>query len=200
MAHRLAVYAGVTGEAVAVPVSGIPAEVTAEVAAADPAVRLASLFDTHHERLYRLARRLSGHADDARDLVQETFLRAARSPASVPVGAASEEAWLVRVLINICRDEWRRRAVRTRFDPIHAADSVARPASDQETALVAHATVWRALCTLAPRRRAIIVLYELEGTGIPAIARLLGVSPVTVRWHLSLGRRELARAVRGDQS
>jgi len=200
MAHRLAVYAGVTGEAVAVPVSGIPAEVTAEVAAADPAVRLASLFDTHHERLYRLARRLSGHADDARDLVQETFLRAARSPASVPVGAASEEAWLVRVLINICRDEWRRRAVRTRFDPIHAADSVARPASDQETALVAHATVWRALCTLAPRRRAIIVLYELEGTAIPAIARLLGVSPVTVRWHLSLGRRELARAVRGDES
>jgi RNA polymerase sigma-70 factor (ECF subfamily) len=158
------------------------------------------LFDAHHERLYRLARRLSGRSDDARDLVQETFLRAARSPESVPVGAASEEAWLVRVLINICRDGWRKRSVRTRFDPLHAADTIPRPGSDQETALVAHATVWRALCALAPRRRAIIVLYELEGTAIPAIARLLGVSPVTVRWHLSLGRRELARIIRGDQS
>src|SRR5262245_34119850 len=190
------VYAGVTGEAVAVRVGGVPAEVRAD----DPAARLAALFDAHHERLYRLARRLSGHADDARDLVQETFLRAARSPGSVPMGAASEEAWLVRVLINICRDGWRKRAVRTRFDPVHAAETIPRPASDQETALVAHAIIWRALCTLAPRRRAIIVLYELEGTGIPAIARLLGVSPVTVRWHLSIGRRELARVIRGDQS
>src|SRR5262245_31061847 len=123
MSRSWAVYAGVTGEAVAVPVNGAAHEVARRlqpgVETEDPAVRLAALFDAHHERLYRLARRLSGHADDARDLVQETFLRAAKSPESVPVGAASEEAWLVRVLINICRDGWRKRAVRTRFDPVH---------------------------------------------------------------------------------
>jgi len=54
------------------------------------------------------------------------------------------------------------------------------------------------MATLAPRRRAIVILYELEGTAIGDIASLLGVSPVTVRWHLSRGRRELARAVRGE--
>ncbi len=81
----------------------------------------ASLFDTHHERLYRLARRLSRNADDARDLVQETFLRAARSAGSVPSGAAHEEAWLVRVLINICRDRWRQTANRARLDPLGTA-------------------------------------------------------------------------------
>ena len=48
-----------------------------------------------------------------------------------------------------------------------------------------------------PGRRAIIVLYEIEGATIPAIARLLGVAAVTVRWHLSIGRRELAAAVDG---
>jgi len=192
-----AVYADVTGEAVAVPLSGVPAEAYA----ADPAAaRLAALFDTHYVRLYRLARRLSGHADDARDLVQETFLRAARSPASVPSGAASEEAWLVRVLINVCRDGWRKKAVRSRVDPALAVDAMPRTASNQEAALIARTTVWNALGTLAPRRRAIIVLYELEGAAIPAIAKLLGVAPVTVRWHLSLGRRELARVIRGDES
>jgi hypothetical protein len=41
-----------------------------------------------------------------------------------------------------------------------------------------------------------VILYELEGTGIPAIAQLLGVAPVTVRWHLSRGRRELAAVIR----
>ena len=55
--------------------------------------------------------------------------------------------------------------------------------------------VWRALDALAPRRRAILVMYELDGMAIPAIARLLDVAPVTVRWHLSRGRRELARVL-----
>jgi hypothetical protein len=41
--------------------------------------------------------------------------------------------------------------------------------------------VWQALDRLPPRRRAVLVLYELEGTPIPEIARLIGVTPVTVR-------------------
>src|SRR3954453_21700753 len=54
--------------------------------------RLARLFDAHHERLFRLARRLSSDREEARDLVQEAFLRAARSPRAVPVGDQPEEA------------------------------------------------------------------------------------------------------------
>ena len=93
-----------TGQAIAMPAA-------ADRPTEDFSARLALLFDTHHQRLYRLARRLSSSSEDARDVVQETFLRAARSPASLPVGAPNEEAWLVRVLINICRDRWRRNAV-----------------------------------------------------------------------------------------
>ncbi len=70
-------------------------------------------------------------------------------------------------------------------------------ASDTESALLARSIIWQALERLPPRRRAIIVLYEIEGVAIPAIARLLGVAAVTVRWHLSIGRRELAAAVDG---
>jgi len=56
------------------------------VAVGDPVERLASLFDVHHARLYRLARRLAPSIDDALDLVQETFLKAARFPSSIPAG------------------------------------------------------------------------------------------------------------------
>jgi DNA-directed RNA polymerase specialized sigma24 family protein len=86
--------------------SGLPMTAAVPVALpGNPAERLAALFDAHHDRLYRLAHRLAPDADDAPDLVQETFLKAARSPTSVPLGATSEEAWLVRMLVNIRRDQ-----------------------------------------------------------------------------------------------
>jgi RNA polymerase sigma-70 factor (ECF subfamily) len=160
----------------------------------DAAKRLGVLFDTHQQRLYRLARRMTRHADDARDLVQETFLRAARSPSAVPVGARPEEAWLVRVLVNLCRDRWRQAAARQRLSAL-ASDPGALPAADAEATLVARSVVWQALEALPPRRRAVVVMHELEGTTIRDIARTLGVTQTTVRWHLSTGRRQMARTI-----
>jgi RNA polymerase sigma-70 factor (ECF subfamily) len=161
---------------------------------ANPAERLSALFDAHHDRLFRLARRLAPNADDALDLVQETFLKAARSPTSVPLGLTSEEAWLVRMLINIRRDQWRKAAVRKRHD----IELVRSNGVDhgQEAALMARATVWRALDMLTPRRRAVVVMHELEELNISTIASLLGISAITARWHLSMGRRDLARVLR----
>src|SRR5688572_4130202 len=175
-----------TGEAATVAAANHEAE-----AAGD---RLGALFDAHHQRLYRLARRLSRNADEARDLVQDTFLRAARAPASLPSGASAEEAWLVRVLVNLCRDRWRQTTNRERLGRAAPRDIEADP----ERALVAKSVVWAALATLDPRRRAVLVMHELEGVPVEAIARTLGVTSVTVRWHLSKGRRQLAAAIRGE--
>jgi len=47
---------------------------------AQQADRLSALFEVHVDRLYRLARRFVPSADDALDVVQETFLKAERSP------------------------------------------------------------------------------------------------------------------------
>jgi RNA polymerase sigma-70 factor (ECF subfamily) len=160
----------------------------------DQTERLAALFDAHHDRLYRLARRLTASADDARDVVQDTFLKAARSLKSVPAGSAREEAWLVRVLINIRRDEWRRSAVRKRSKATLRTDLTTQHPS-HESALIAKAAVWKALDILQPRRRAVIIMYELEGMTVRAIASLLGINAITVRWHLSTGRRDLTRAL-----
>jgi len=172
--------------------SGHPFADELQVDGADSSVeRLAGLFDTHHDRLYRLARRLTNASVDASDLVQETFLKAAVSLTSVPQGSAGEEAWLVRVLINIQRDHWRKAGVRQRYEQGNAGlPSTVR--HDPEAALIVKTTVWRALDLLAPRRRAIVILHEFEGMSDSAIGSLLGVSAITVRWHLSRGRRDLA--------
>jgi RNA polymerase sigma-70 factor (ECF subfamily) len=158
--------------------------------------RLAALFDAHEDRLYRLARRLTPSADEANDLVQETFLRAAKSLRSIPVGANREEAWLVRVLINVRRDEWRRSSVRTKSLARFAARDSASPTA--ESSLIAKQIVWAALDALHPRRRAIVIMHELDGLSIPSIASLVGVHAVTVRWHLSMARRELRRLLGAD--
>jgi RNA polymerase sigma factor (sigma-70 family) len=168
------------------------------VVVSNPAERLTALFDVHYARLYRLARRLAPSPDDALDLVQETFLRAAQFPKSIPIGVTNEEAWLVRVLINIRRDQWRKRSVRDRHDKAAFRGSqLASAGGDPEAVLITRTAVWQALDILPPRRRAIVVMYELEGLAISAIASLLGISAITVRWHLSMGRHELAGALKG---
>ena len=150
--------------------------------------RLETLFDAHQQRLYRLARRISSDPEEARDLVQDAFLRAARRPGSVPLPEKEAEAWLVRVLINLCRDRERRAAVRRRKKP-----EPKPPQSSHEPAAVARATVQAAIDRLRPRQRAVIVLHELEELPVRQVAKLMGLAQVTVRWHLSAGKKELAR-------
>jgi RNA polymerase sigma-70 factor (ECF subfamily) len=159
----------------------------------DTEARLTLLFDAHHRRLYGLARRLSPSAEDARDLVQDTYLRASQKLRSVPFGASKEEAWLVRVLVNLCRDHWRQRTVRQRH--AHHLRDVGTESPSGEAAIIAKATVWQALESLSPRRRAVLVMCELEGLSISSVAETLGLAAVTVRWHLSRGRRELIAAI-----
>ncbi len=160
--------------------------------------RLERLFDAHHQRLYRLARRLCPDAEDARDAVQETFLRATRAIRSLPEGASSEEAWLVRVLVNHGRD--RRRRMRVRERGFLMAPSPDAQRSSPEDIAVARDSVRKALAGLSPRRRAVIVLHYLEELPAFEIARLLGISAVTVRYHLSVGRRRLASLLERDGS
>ena len=159
--------------------------------------RLEGLFDNHHERLHRLALRLSRDADSARDLVQETFLRAARHLGRVPEGRSHEERWLVRVLVNVSRDLERRRRVR---GPMMALPDDHPDDARVEQVTVARATVRQALAQLSPRRRAVVVRRELEERPVAEIAKLLGITRVTVRWHLAAGRKHLARLLGAQET
>jgi RNA polymerase sigma-70 factor (ECF subfamily) len=157
--------------------------------------RLDALFAAHADRLYRLARRLAPGSDEALDLVQDTFLKAARFFTRIPHGHTAEEAWLVRILVNIRRDQWRKGSVRRRLAPLCMPDTETAPERGYEARL----DVWQALDRLSPRRRAILVMHELEGLPAPAIASLLGIAAITVRWHLARARRDLADCLHSHQ-
>jgi RNA polymerase sigma-70 factor (ECF subfamily) len=157
-----------------------------ERAAAD----LGALFSAHARRLYRLARRLTRDAAAAEDLVQESFLRAARA-AALPPAPAAAEAWLVKTLVRLVIDRSRRRRVRS--DAVPALGAPERAPDDPAAAAIARRDVAAALAALPPRRRAVVVLHELEERDAGEIARLLGIARGTVRWHLAAGRKELAR-------
>lgn len=157
-----------------------------EVVAMGDGEQLARLYDRHQARLYRFALRLARSDDEAKDLVQEAFLRAARAGSSVPSDDDAAMSWLVRIVVNLARDQWRRRVVREAFHRF------TQPAMhDPRAALDAAATVRTALASLPPRQRAIVVLFHLDGESTESIGRMLGIAQVTVRWHLAAGRKRL---------
>jgi RNA polymerase sigma-70 factor (ECF subfamily) len=100
--------------------------------------------------------------------------------------------------VNLCRDRHRRLVVRRRASLAETPSEPRRDAPDApEAAAVARVMVRRALELLPPRRRAVVALHELDGVPVAAVARLLGVTQVTVRWHLAAARKQLAAALLG---
>ena len=143
------------------------------------------IFDEHHARLYRLALRLTWGADEARDLVQETFLRAIEH-GRMPDDANATERWLVRILVNLCRDRARKSAVRREH-----ASVVAREPEPARGGAEIDVAVRDALRALPVRQRAIVILHEIEGYSLEEVGALLGIAGVTARWHLHVARKSL---------
>lgn len=115
-------------------------------------------------------------------------MRVVRSASPVPADHDGQAAWLVTTLVNLARDRGRRAAVRQRAQTAAAAPDARGP----ESAYVARIAVQDALARLDARRRAVVVLHEIEGEPVARVATLLGISAITVRWHLGRARRQLA--------
>lgn len=155
--------------------------------------------------IYALAYRTIGREDDARDVVQETFLRAFRGLSGFK-GQAKFSSWLYRITLNLCRD-WMRRQRRA---PVMATPDgvdlveLAGESEDVESAEAAVArkdlgrAVARAMTALPEEQRSAIVLKEYHGLTFQEIADLLGCPLSTVKTRLYQGltilRKELERS------
>jgi RNA polymerase sigma-70 factor (sigma-E family) len=144
------------------------------------------LYRTHRLAMVRLARLLTDSAAVAEELVQEAFIRFARS-----TGPKDEPAAYLRVIVvNLCRSQQRRTIVERRFAP-KASPSISGIPEIDET--------WDLVRTLPFRQRAVLMLRYYEDLSEADIARVLGCRPGTVKSALHRGLAALRKEL-GDSA
>lgn len=142
------------------------------------------LVDRHSRRIYRLAFRMTGSAQDAEDVVQEAFLRAYRQLDRFE-SRANFGTWLHRITVNCSIDLMRARPRREEAQDDNTLDGLgaagAAPAGGsaepERLALSAEiqARVAEAMERLSPMERAAFTLRHFEGMSIEEIGRSLNL-------------------------
>lgn len=150
-----------------------------------------------HRETYTLARRLVSDADDARDVVQEAYLRAYRSIGSFR-GDAQFTTWLYRITANCASTHLGRRR-KHRHDELDDLD-VADPEPGHDPATAADAALLRqrleaAIADLPPRLRAVVVLRDIYDLSHAEIAARLDISESAAKVRLHRARRRLRTVV-----
>ncbi|MFJ1793311.1 sigma-70 family RNA polymerase sigma factor [Kitasatospora griseola] len=158
-------------------------------------------FEASRGRLASLAYRLLGSAADAEDAVQDAFLRwqaADRDRIEVP------EAWLTRVVTNLCLDQLR--SARARHEravgdllpePLLQGDPMLGPADTFEQRESVSLAVLTVMQRLAPVERAAYVLREAFSYRHAEIAGMLDISESASQQHVHRARRRVAAEHRG---
>lgn len=155
----------------------------------------AELVSLYERRAWRVARNMVPGDEDARDLVQEAFLRVFRNLDRFDYKHAFS-TWLYRIVSNLSIDHLRRRRRTQSTSSVDEDDAgidlVDENAPAPSSALEAFETqgeVRACLESLAPHFQSVLVLRELEGLPCTEIAEIVGATHVTVRWRLHRGRK-----------
>ena len=139
------------------------------------------LVREHSQRIIRLSYHFLGDWDEARDLAQETLVRAFhcldRYDPGRPLGT-----WLCTIAARLATDRLRRRKTQARVEMTLRATT--RHTADPETSL----TLREALDQLTPRQRQAVVLCDLHGFTATEAAAMIGCSASTIRVQRFLAR------------
>jgi RNA polymerase sigma-70 factor (ECF subfamily) len=167
------------------------------------------LVERHQRRAFAVAFALVRDENDAREIVQEAFLRAFKSLPTFH-GGSSFFTWLYRIVTNLSIDlirTWGRQAAgdveESRLDSDDGADIdppfVGRPDGADPLDVVRRgeiaARLQTALDALPSYHRAVIVMRELDGLSYEEMARIMGVSKGTIMSRLFHARQKLQRAL-----
>ena len=176
----------------------------------DPAA-FETLVKERSGEIYGLLYRLTENTEEARDLTQETFLRAFQSIGQFR-GDSDLRTWIYRIAINQARNRWRwwRRRHRDSTVSIDASESPGNAAvvarltdrnRDPEHDALAHERermLRKALSGLKRVYREAVVMRDIEGFAYEEIAIALDISVGTVKSRLARGRQELRRKLEGS--
>lgn len=146
-----------------------------------------ALVRQHDELVLRVALRLLGNWEDAKDAAQEVFLRIYRHfdgfDASRPI-----KPWIYGITVNVCRDLARTRR-RREFLARRGTKPAAGKAADHRARLAElKELVEEGLRLLPERERVALTLRDIEGLSTAEVAEVLDISPGTVRSQISRAR------------
>ena len=169
---------------------------SAMMAPASDEALLRALHDQHAHALWSYAVSLTrGDHARAQDVVQETLIRAWRTPAVLDQSRGSARGWLFTVAKRIAIDEWRSARSRHEF----VAEEVPEAASDGFDAVAQHTVdrhiVVAALKTLSPEHRDVILECYFRGSSVAEASDALGVPPGTVKSRTHYALRALRTAM-----
>ena len=154
--------------------------------------RYAELVDKYQSQALRIAFSLLGHYEDARDASQEAFVNAYRSLARFR-GTAQFSTWFYRIVVNACKDAYRRRA---RQPAVAASGSgasedalfeVADTAGSPQDALAqreASRQLSAAINRLPQQQRTAFVLHHVHGLPLADVAEVMVCRVGTVKSHV----------------
>lgn len=175
-------------------------EITADVA-------VTKLVEEHGDRLYALGLRFCGDREEAKDLVQDTFLQAFRKWNQFE-GRSQPTTWLYRIAARACQRRHRRRSGEPRrLEPLQkllpSGDEgvIDLPSGDEGPLEIlerkeATAAVEKAVASLPEAFRLPLVLKEILELPVEDVARILGVRENTVKTRLHRARLYVAKALR----
>ncbi len=152
-----------------------------EGAAANIRRDFATCVDQHYPGLVRRLTLVLHDGEEAKDVAQETYLRAYR--AWDRFDGTDVRAWLHTIALRLAFTALRRRRLWSRFVSSHRTDTSWVPPE--------RLPLWEALSSLRPRVRAAVLLNVLDGYTQAEIARMLGVPPGTVASWIASGKARL---------
>ena len=172
-----------------------------------------TLVNERSGEIYGLLYRLTENVEEARDLTQETFLRAFQSIGHFR-GESDLRTWIYRIAINQARNRWRwwrrrRRDATVSIDEpeigggrlglVATLKSTTAKDPEQDTLANERERALRtALGTLKRVYREAVILRDIEGFAYEEIATTLDISVGTVKSRLARGRQELRRKLEGS--
>jgi RNA polymerase sigma-70 factor (ECF subfamily) len=151
-----------------------------------------TLIDRYQKSALRVAQRCIGQLAESEDLVQEAFLQVHRNAHQYAPEISSFKTWFFSILINLCRNAYRRNRSLSFIELSEDAPAIDNPESDlahkeERTALAS------AVIKLPPNQRLALILRHYEGFSYSEAAAALGISPQAFASLLARAKRSLRR-------
>ena len=149
-----------------------------------------TLYRSQAARIYPLASRMAGSADEGEDLLQEIFLQAYRKLGSFN-GNSSVGTWLYRLALNHCLDFVRsKQAKMGKITDTLDAEASVQPSAKRETP-IARIDLQRAIERLPAGCREAFVLHDVEGFDHREVGEMLGIAEGTSKSQVFKARMKL---------